>query len=46
MHERLSRKLSRWKLTVIEVGFFILFLVMFGDFFIRKLWAVVGPLLR
>jgi hypothetical protein len=46
MSERLSRTLTRWKHIIIEVGFFILFLVMFGEYLIRKLWSVLGPLLR
>jgi hypothetical protein len=46
MHDRLSRNLSDWKLVILEVGMFILFLVTFGEFLIRKVWAVISPLLR
>ena len=46
MHERLSRTLTRWKLTIFEVGIFLLFVFEFGDYLIRKLWGIVGPLFR
>jgi hypothetical protein len=46
MHERLAQKLTGWKLVILEIGLFVLFVVTFGDYLLRKLWSVLGPLVR
>jgi hypothetical protein len=42
--ERLSRKLATWKTLIIEIGIFVLFVVTFGDYLLRKIWAILRPL--
>jgi hypothetical protein len=44
--EQIRQKLSAWKALVIEVGLFILFLASFGEYIIRKVAAVVWPLVK
>lgn len=39
-----SRKLASWKTLILEVGLFLLFLVTFGEFVLKKVWAIIGPL--
>ncbi|MEO8520556.1 MAG: hypothetical protein ABI603_04280 [Acidobacteriota bacterium] len=43
--EHLSRRLTAWKILIIEVGLFVVFLLTFGEFLVKKVWVVIGPLL-
>jgi hypothetical protein len=46
MHDSLSQTLTNWKLIILEIGLFILFVVTFGDFVIRKLFDIFGRWFR
>jgi hypothetical protein len=36
--------LSRWEVGIVRIGVFVMFIVTFGDYIVRKLWAILGPL--
>jgi hypothetical protein len=35
---------SKFEAFLVRLGIFLLFLVTFGDYVARKIWAVIGPL--
>jgi hypothetical protein len=37
-------KLTEWEARIIRAGIFLIFLVTFGDYVLKKVWAVVAPL--
>lgn len=42
----MSERLSRYESQIIRLGIFAVFVVTFGDYVIRKIWAVLGPLFK
>jgi len=37
---------SRWKIYLVEIGSFVLFAATYGQYVVREVWAIIGPLLH
>jgi hypothetical protein len=43
MEETMSDRLDAWEARIIRWGIFLTFVVTFGEFIIKKIWAVLSP---
>lgn len=40
----MSERLAKVEAAIIRLGIFLVFLVTFGDYVVKKIWPIIGPL--